>query len=63
MLTRRVRKVYLLKKAGTSRQARPKRTLKHDEGVLGVDVAALGDQGTKMEEMRQKYMCPNIPET
>ena len=63
MLMRRARKVYLLKRAGMSRQARPKQTLKRVEGVPSVDVAALGDQGTKMEEMRQNYMCPNTPET
>ena len=57
------RKVYLLQRAGTSRQARPKQTLKRDEGVLGIHVATLANQGTKMEEMRQKYMCPNTPET
>ena len=39
------------------------------EGEEGVppqesgDVAALGDQGTKMEEMCHNYMCPNTPKT
>ena len=61
LLTRRARKVYLLKRAGTSQQARPKQTPMHVEGVLGVDIAALGEQGMKMEEMHQSYMCSNTP--
>ena len=46
-----------------SRQARPRLTLMHDEGVLGVDVTMLGEQGMKTKEIRQSYMGLNIPET
>ena len=59
MLTQRARRVYLLKRAGMSRQAMPRQTLMHVEGARGVGV----EQGMKIEEMHQTYMCPNTPET
>ena len=34
----------------------------HDEGVLGLDVTMLGEQGMKIKETHQSYMGPNIPE-
>ena len=51
LLTRRARRVYLLKRVGTSRQVKPRQTLMHVEGMLGVQVVMLDEQGMKIEEM------------
>ena len=51
MLTRRARRVYHLKRAGTSRQARPRLTLMHDKGVLGINIVMLGEQVMKIKEI------------
>ena len=56
----RVRRFYLLKKAGMPQQARPGLTLMHIEGALGVDVITSSEESVKIEKLPQNRVESSI---